>query len=431
MAQRLGTPGLVIFGLVLVQPIAPVPLFGLASNMTKGHATLALVCAMIAMSLTAISYGRMAAAHPTGGSAYTYAARELHPRIGFLAGWAMGLDYLLIPVISALYASLTLTKLFPWLPVPLALVCFIASLTAINLAGQQVYFKANVVLLVLMLGAVIVFFAATFLFVSQTRGWNVFIAPSSFYNPSTFDSVSLWRGTALVALTYLGFDGVTTLADEARDAAVNVPRATILVVLITGVLGSLQVHFAHVAWPAFATFPAPETAFLDVAMRVGGRFVLGLISVTLIVASAGTFLSAQAGASRLLLAMGKDGALPKRPFAIYSGRRGVPSVNVILVGVLAGVGAVALRFEQAAELVNFGALVAFVAVNAAAVKRTFVRRQVWATTLGTLALGFCCAIAAGLSPAARVIGVAWLSLGAAFTFCSTRGQGALPCRYPQ
>jgi putrescine importer len=104
---------LVLYGIVLIMPIAAVPFFGLAQKLSNGHAITTILLAMVAMTLTALSYGRMAALYPLSGSAYRYVGRTLNPHLGILTAWAMMLDYLLIPLLCITYGSLTLQRFFP------------------------------------------------------------------------------------------------------------------------------------------------------------------------------------------------------------------------------------------------------------------------------------------------------------------------------
>jgi len=94
---------LILYGIVLIMPIAPVPLFGVAQKLSDGHAVTTILLAMLAMLLTAFSYGRMAAVYPSAGSAYTFVGYGLNPHLGFLAGWAMFLDYLIVPLICTVW----------------------------------------------------------------------------------------------------------------------------------------------------------------------------------------------------------------------------------------------------------------------------------------------------------------------------------------
>src|SRR5580658_9691007 len=107
LRRVLGVGDLVFYGVVLIQPVGAVGIFGLADKDSFGHVTTTILIALVAMMLTAVSYGRMAGLYPAAGSAYTYVGRGLNPHLGFIAGWAMFLDYLVIPVISVVYGALS------------------------------------------------------------------------------------------------------------------------------------------------------------------------------------------------------------------------------------------------------------------------------------------------------------------------------------
>src|SRR3954468_8279581 len=141
---------LILYGIVLVMPIAPVPLFGIAQQLSNGHAVTTILLGMVAMGLTAVSYGKMAALYPSAGSAYTYVRQSLHPRLGFLTGWAVFLDYLLVPLICTIYGSITLPKLVPALPYWVWVLVFTATMTAINLRGIRFTARTNLILMIVM-----------------------------------------------------------------------------------------------------------------------------------------------------------------------------------------------------------------------------------------------------------------------------------------
>src|SRR5262252_4818485 len=101
---------LVFYGIVLIQPVGAIGPFGLADQMSMGHVTATILIAWVAMMLPAVSYGRMAGLYPAAGSAYTYVGRGLNPHLGFLAGWAMFLDYLVIPIVSIVYGALSMQR---------------------------------------------------------------------------------------------------------------------------------------------------------------------------------------------------------------------------------------------------------------------------------------------------------------------------------
>src|SRR5450759_4635827 len=160
MAQtQLATPGLkriltrrdlILYGLVLLGPTAPYPVYGIVQQTSHGHAVLAYLVAMVAMLFTAASYGKMSGAFPSAGSTYTYAQNALSPEIGFLAGWAMLLDYFLIPLLSVVYAALTANRTLPQVPYAAWAVLFTAVITLVNVRGLRVTARAGNVMMALM-----------------------------------------------------------------------------------------------------------------------------------------------------------------------------------------------------------------------------------------------------------------------------------------
>src|ERR1035438_9701775 len=129
---------LIFFGIVLIQPIAPVPLFGVAQKLSNGYFTAIILFAMFAMMITAVSYGRMAALFPSAGSAYTYVGKGLNPHLGFLAGWAMFLDYLLLPLINTVWISAAMHNVYaPKVPFVIWAAIIAGIITLLNLSGVR------------------------------------------------------------------------------------------------------------------------------------------------------------------------------------------------------------------------------------------------------------------------------------------------------
>ena len=325
---------LVFYGIILIQPIAPVGIFGVAQKISRGHVSTAVLVAMAAMMLTAWSYGRMAAVYPSAGSAYTYVSRGLNPHIGSLIGWAMVLDYLLIPIVNTIYPALTFKRLFPAVPYAAWAVLVVGIIIFLNLRGIRVTARANEILLAIVSLVVVAFFFTAIRYLLHVHGIGGLITLQPFYDPRTFDFGALRTATSLAALTYIGFDGVTTLAEEVENPRRTVPIATVLVCLICGILSTLEVYLGHLAWPDYHTFPSLETAFLDVCLRVGGAALFQAMAVILIVACLGSGLAGVAGAARLLYGMGRDNLLPRKLFARLDARRNVPGLNVLVIGFL-------------------------------------------------------------------------------------------------
>ena len=419
---------LVFYGIVLVQPIAPVGIFGIAQKLSKGHVSTAVLAAMVAMMLTAFSYGRMAAIYPSAGSAYTYVSRGLNSHLGSLIGWAMALDYLVIPVINVIYPALTFKRLFPAVPYAAWVVLIIAIIIILNLLGIRFTARANEILLAVVSIVVVAFFYAAIRYLFHLHGWGGLVSSEPFYDPKTFDFGALRTATSLAALTYIGFDGVTTLAEEVENPKRTVPVATVLVCLICGILSTLEVYLGHLVWPDYHTFPNLETAFLDVCSRVGGTALFQALAVILIVACLGTGLAGVAGAARLLYGMGRDDLLPRKFFARLDSKRGIPAFNVMMIGFLALLGSLLISYERAAELLNFGAFLAFMGVNVTCIRQFCTGPQVGRTRnlltdLFVPGLGFlfCFGIWWSLPRPAKLAGGIWFVGGFIYAAIRTRG----------
>src|SRR5438270_6919101 len=163
---------LIFYGIVLIQPIAPVPLYGVAQKLSDGHFVTIILIALFAMLITAVSYGRMGALYPTAGSAYTYVGKGLNPHLGFLAGWAMILDYLLQPLINTVWISTALHERYvPQVPY-IAWAALIAGImTILNLAGIKSSARSNKVLLAVMSAVVAWFIVLALKFLYGWQGW--------------------------------------------------------------------------------------------------------------------------------------------------------------------------------------------------------------------------------------------------------------------
>jgi amino acid transporter len=420
LARVLGLGDLVLYGVVVIQPVAPMSPFGAIQVESRGHAATAILLAMVAMLLTAASYGRMARAHPSAGSAFTYVGREIHPLLGMVTGWSMVMDYLLNPIICSVWCAQALAGA-TGVPSVVWVVALAALFTAVNLRGIEASARVNAALAAgmgVVIAAFLIAAARAVFFVHGAPGAAALARP--FYDPARWQGGALLTGTSLAVLTYIGFDGISTLAEEARDPRRDILRATVLACLVIGVLATVEVYAAQLLWPAAEPFPQLETAFAHVARRAGGPVLYAAILITLTVANAGSGIGAQLGAARLLYGMGRGGALPARFFGAVDPRRRIPRNNVLLVGAVTAVGALVLEatggYELGAHLLNFGALVAFMGVNLAAFVRGFVRerrRTVGAAVAPLAGFAVCALLFVGLKPAAKIAGAVWLAAGVA------------------
>jgi amino acid transporter len=417
---------LVLFGLAFVGPTAPYSMFGIATVKSHGHLALVYLIAMVAMSVTAISYGRMSAAYPEAGSTYVYASRALHPSVGFFAGWAMTLDYILIPMLSVIFVGLTANKILPAVPFPLWAVATAGGITAINLRGIQVTARANEVMNAIM-GASLVWFVLVAIRALQGgAGEGALFSTKPFFNPETFSFQAIMGATSLAVLSFIGFDGVSTLAEDAKNPRKDIGRATILVCLIAGGLFVLQSYLATMVWPDFTTFSPVETAFMDVGRLAGGPALFYFLSFVLLVAGVASAVTGQASASRLLCGMGRDRLLPYRIFGYVHPRLGTPVYSVLLMGGIHLAGALILKYTEVAELVNFGAFIGFMSVNLCVIRYYWFqsaepRQWLWHLALPAAGFAVCFYIWLHLSLFALGLGGLWLAVGFLYLLLLTQG----------
>jgi putrescine importer len=416
LKRVLGLSSLVLYGIILIQPTAPMPLFGAAVGLAKGHVVTTILIGMVGMLFTAISYGRMANAYPSAGSAYTYVSREIHPALGYFVGWGMIFDYIMNPIICVIWVSQAAINIIPEIPLGVYLVFFTVMFTGMNLRGIESSSRTNTII-ASGLGVVIVLFlgaAVRYLMINHPVGPGAWTRP--FYDPKTFSFSGVSAGASLAVLTYIGFDGISTLSEEVHNPRRNILLASVLVCIITGTLASVQVYFAQMVWPE-TTFPNQDTAFCFVAGKAGGQWLFNTVNFALLIATIGSGAGAQLGAGRLLYGMGRDNAIPKKFFGVVNPRTRVPSNNILLVGGLTLGGAFLLTYPVGAQLLNFGALIAFMGVNASSFTRYFLhaeKRKFGNLIVPFLGFFICLFLWISLGLHAKIVGMCWLTAGVAY-----------------
>ena len=406
---------LIFMGLIIIQPTAPMPLFGVVSNKAGGHVVSTILVAMIGMLLTAISYGRMARLYPSAGSAYTYVGKEINPTLGFLTGWGLLLDYVINPLICVIWCSKAAGNLIPSVPYPAWTILFALLFTWLNMRNIQAAASTHKYLAIAM-GVVVAWMLAATVSFLQTNPAD-FLKP--FYDPATFSVSTFSAGTALAVLTYIGFDAISTLSEETVDPENTIPKATVFVCLLIGVLSAVEVYAGQLVWPHGQPFPDVDTAYVHIAGRAGGPWLFHAVNLTLLIATIGSGSGGQMAGARLLYGMGRDNVLPPAFFARIDAVRQVPALNVLLIGAIALAGAMTLTYELGAELLNFGAFIGFLGVNLAAFLRAIRDRSAAAIAP---AVGFllCLYMWASLSPKSLLLGGAWAVIGLAYNLLRKR-----------
>ena len=424
LRRALGVPSLVFFGLVYMVPLTVFTTYGIVTQITGGRVPLAYVITLIAMVFTARSYAKMAAVLPFAGSAYTYTQKTFGAGIGFVAGWALLLDYLFLPMINYLVIGIYLNAALPMVPSWVFVVAAIVLVTGLNIIGIVSVARANIVIIAAQ-GIFILTFAV--LSAATISGAGTVDLAAPFTGDGSTESLGpVMAGAAILCLSFLGFDAVSTLSEEAKDPKRTVPRAIVIATVTGGLIYILLSFIAQLVFPSNA-FTDPESGSLDVMAAAGGQFLTIFFTAAYVAGASGSALTSQASVARILYAMGRDGVLPRGFFGHLSKRFLTPVLATVTVGIISLL-ALAVDLTFISEMVSFGALMAFSAVNLAVIKHYFIdgKRRGGAAILSYVILpgigfGLTVWLWTSLSPRTLIIGLVWLALGVAYLAFVTRG----------
>ncbi|MFQ6172739.1 APC family permease [Oryzobacter sp. R7] len=422
LRRALGLGGLTLFGLAYLVPLTVFTTYGIVTETTGGRVALAYLFTLAAMAVTAVSYARMVRAHPVAGSAYTYTRRTFGAPAGFLTGWALLLDYLFLPMINHLVIGIYLNAAVPGVPLWAWVLVSLALVTVLNLLGITSIARASTVIVAAQVVFVVVF---VLLAVRGLAGADVSLAAPFAGDGSVAGLAPVLAGAAVLCLSFLGFDAVSTMAEEARRPRVDIPRAILLVTVLGGVLFVLLSWLAQVAVPA-TTFPDADAAAVDVMTEVGGTGLSAFFTAAYVAGAFGSALTSQASVCRILFSMGRDGVLPRVLGRVWERRR-TPAVSVLVVTV-ASLLVLVLDLATLASLISFGALIAFTAVNVAVVKHYWVdekergpRAVLLSLVLPLVGVALTVWLWTSLSGATLLVGLAWLAVGALWLLWVSRG----------
>jgi putrescine importer len=422
LRRTLSLTDLVLYGVIAVSPVAPLATFGLLSERGHGHVVTAILIAMVAMVFTAISYGRMARAYPSAGSAYTYVSSELHSSLGLVTGWGILLDYTLGPLICTVWCAEQSHEFAPSVPTFVFRVLYVACFSVLNIQGIRSSARLNFGMTACMSGVVVVVLVAAAHYILADGPHDIAFFVRPFYDPATFTGGGLLRSTAVAVTTYIGFDAITTLSEEAKNPRRNVLLATVLTCVVIGILSAVEVYVGQLVWPATDRFSDVDRAYVLLAGRAW-RPLLSIMGLTLIAGYFAAGMAAHLGAARLLYAMGRSNALPRSFFGSIDPEHHIPRNNVLFVGAVVLTGGFFVSFALAAEMMNFGALIAFMGVNAAAFLRYFVRasrKTLWNFIPPVLGFLICLALWWNLGKAAKELGSLWMLAGIVYCVWRTR-----------
>lgn len=424
LKRVLGVPALVLFGLVYMVPLTVFTTLGIVTQLTGGRLSLAYLVTLAAMVFTARSYARMSAAYPVAGSAYAYTQRSFGAPIGFLAGWSLLLDYLFLPMLNYLVIGIYMSAAIPAVPPWAWILVSIVAVTVLNIVGIVSVARANFVLLAVQIIFIVVFVVMAMVAISKTGSVDLM---EPFTGDGTVGGAGpIFAGAAILCLSFLGFDAVSTLSEEAKDPTRSVPKAIMIATLVSGAIFILLSYVSQLVFPSnnFADVDAGST---DVMLAAGGQFLNVFFTAAYVAGCVGSALTSQASVARILYAMGRDGILPRKVFGEILARFGTPVISILVVAVIS-LAAVWIKLDFLASIVSFGALVAFSFVNLTVIKHYFIDKGERGgggvfnnLVLPLIGFGLTAWLWTSLSPVALKVGLIWLAIGFAWLLYMTRG----------
>ncbi|WP_144460495.1 APC family permease [Siminovitchia fortis] len=409
----------VLFGLAYMVPMTVFTTYGIVSQLTMGMLPAAYIVTLLTMLFTAYSYGRMVKAFPYTGSAYTYAQKSLNSHVGFFTGWILLLDYLFLPMINYLVLGIYLNAEFPSVPNWVWIILAILIVTFINIRGIKVVTNVNFFLIAFQVIVIAFFLILSVKTILNGGGTGTLFSTLPFFNPE--GSISLvFAGAAILCLSFLGFDAVTTLSEETVDAKRNIPKAIFLVTIIGGTLFIIVSYIGQMVYPDYMSFKDPDSAPLQIAIFIGGNMFKAMFLAGFVLGAFASATSSHASVSRLLFAMGRDTILPKKVFGYISPKFRTPVYSTVIVSLLA-LSSLVFSLDTVASFISFGALAAFTIVHISVIAHYFFKNKQRSTkdsflylVIPMIGIILCVWLWTSLSRDAFILGISWFVIGALY-----------------
>jgi amino acid transporter len=425
---------LLIYGMIYMVPMAPMGLYGFVSSQSSGMVPLVYLVGIAAMVFTALSYSRMSREFPIAGSVYSYVQRGWNPHIGFVTGWLILIDYILVPALLYGFCGMWLHGLLPAVPTFAWTLAFIVINTAINIRGVELAARTNFILLALQLAALAIFVAVAIkvVFIDGHGAGGLSLAP--IYQAHTIDLGFIATATSIAVLSFLGFDGISTLAEETEAPERTVGKATVAALILLGAIFMVQTYVAALVHPDYQNLD-PDMAFFQIAREAGGPFLYYLLLIVIILAvGIANALAAQSAISRILYAMARDRLLPLSSFfRVIHPRFKTPANATLFVGLVSVAVALGLSIETITKFVNFGALTAFMLLNVTVFLYFYVRKRqrdlagtVRYLLFPLVGLGIIAYVWSGFDRATYYVGFGWMAVGIAVGAVKSRGYREVP-----
>jgi putrescine importer len=425
----------VFMGLAWMTPMIYFTVYGVASRAAGGMLAAAYVTAFIAIVFTAYSYSQMVKAYPISGSAYIYTKKAVHPIAGYLVGWALLLDYIFSPIIAILTFGIFMNTEFPSIPIFVWIIVMNFVLAIVNIVGIKSAARVSGLSVLFQIAFIIIFCVLVVkdILTGQTDSTSIFsLAP--FFN----DQLSvggILSGAALICFCFLGFDAVTTMAEETINAKKTIPKAIFLIVTIAVIMYVAISYLSQLAYPDF-TFKNPDNAAYSLVKLVGGNLLSSLFIMVLIVATFTQGVSSVTSVSRFLFALGRESILPKKLFTTIHPKYKTPVANIVFVSIIS-LSAVFINLDSAVLFVSFGALTAFTFVNLSVIfhyyiklKKRSPKETFMYLIFPLIGAGFIGWLLTLLNKETLVIGMSWVAVGFIYLMIKSKWEGARNRKYP-
>jgi putrescine importer len=418
LKKTIGFWGMVFFGVIMLNPMSIMAYFGYEQLSSGGHTTMLYIVATVVVFFTCLSYSRMVEVFPSSGSAYVYTTKSINGKLGFLVGWAMLIDYAIAPMYLFQLPALYINRLYPQLPVIPLMILFAIIALVVNIFGLKLGDRVNGGITVALIFSLSVFavFAIYFLFRNGTP--MGFVKP--LIQPSEFNFSGMMKIMPLAILSFMGFDGISTLTEESKEGPKQVGKAMKTSVLIAG---GLLIGFAYLSSlliPDWHMIETPDTVGMELQIKVGMKTTLitalTLLNQSIVIATTITTITA---ASRLIYVMGRNSVLPKKVFGKLSPKFSTPVTTIVIVIAVNLAGAIIFHWEIISEIVAFGMSFGFICVNLSVISyfwfkvkqrnRPFINLILPA--IGAVTIVF---VLINSSAYCKLVGVIWVAIGAVY-----------------
>ncbi len=418
LKRSVSTMDLLIYGLIFMVPIAPWAIFGTVYNASAGMVPLVYLIGLVAMIFTALAYAQMAKSIPLAGSVFSYVGRGINPTFGFFAGWAILLDYLLVPTLLYVFAAESMIGIFPGSARWIWALIFVAINTVVNLLGISSLKRLNRVFLAFEVVFIVIFVIIAVIALNHGTIPGAEFTTKSVWDPSKVTGPLIASALSIAVLSFLGFDGISTLAEESTGRRNSAGKAMIIALFIVAFFFVLETWLASALAAGRASFPDSQAgnAFFDLVREASSSgWATAFFVVNVLAVGIANAMAAQAATSRLLYSMSRDRQLPKFLSRINS--RQVPQAAILTVSVISAVLVLFFvgQINLITSLVNFGALFGFMLLHVSVIVHYLVRKRsknyllhLVVPVVGFLIIGY---VLVNADILAKIGGIVWLIVG--------------------